>query len=219
MNDLAARCRSVLDRIRKAAERSGRDPATIRLIAVTKTVRAERIREAVQCGVAHIGENRLQEALEKQGALADLNVTWHFIGHIQTNKAAKIARAFDWVQSVDRIEAAQKLNQHAGPRRLPVLIEVKLHPEPAKSGVEIPHAPLLVENVRSCERLDLRGLMAIPPPSPDPETTRGYFTQLRRLAEKFGLPELSMGMTSDFEIAVEEGATMVRIGAALFGPR
>ena len=219
MTDFSVRYRCVLERIQEAAARSRRDPASIRLIAVTKTVSAERIREAVACGVGDIGENRLQEALPKREALAGLNITWHFIGHLQTNKAKKVVEAFDWVQSVDRSELAQKLNQQAAPKRLPVLIEMKLHAEETKSGVEESHLPQLVEALAHCEHLELRGLMAIPPFLEDPEAVRPYFKRLRELAGRFGLDELSMGMSHDFEVAIEEGATIVRVGSALFGER
>jgi PLP dependent protein len=198
--------------------RSGRDPASIKLIAVTKTVEPNSIRQAIECGIGDIGENRLQEALPKFEALADLQFTKHFIGHLQTNKAKKVVEKFDWVQCVDRAELAQKLNQ-AAVKPLPVLIEVKLHEEPNKSGVAEPALPLLAEECAACERLQLRGLMAIPPYFESGEDTRPYFRKLRELANRFKLPELSMGMSHDFEVAIEEGATMVRIGSALFGER
>ena len=219
MTDFPARYQRVLEAIQDAAVRSGRDPASVQLIAVTKTVSAERIREAVACGIRDIGENRLQEGLPKREALADLDVTWHFIGHLQSNKAKKVVEAFDWVQSVDRLELAQKLNQYAGARRLPVLIEVKLQAEESKSGVDELELPGLLDAVARFERLELRGLMAIPPYLENPEDVRPYFRKLRELAGRFSLKELSMGMSHDFEIAIEEGATMIRVGSALFGER
>jgi PLP dependent protein len=219
MTDFTARYQRVLGGIQDAAVRSGRDPASIRLIAVTKTVSAERIREAVACGIRDIGENRLQEGLPKREALADLDATWHFIGHLQSNKAKKVVEAFDWVESVDRLELAQKLNQHAVEKRLPVLIEVKLHAEESKSGVDEFELPELLDAVARFERLELRGLMAIPPYLENPEDVRPYFRKLRELAGRFGLKELSMGMSHDFEVAIEEGATMIRVGSALFGER
>ncbi len=218
MNDVSENCRRIFDRIRKAAGRSGRDPRSVRLIAVTKTVPPDLIRKAAECGVSDIGENRLQEALPKQETLRDLNLTWHFIGHLQTNKAKRVTSHFAWVQSVDRYELAEKLNQSAaGP--LNALIEVKLHEEPNKSGASEVELPALVEHVRRLDRLQLRGLMAIPPPFDNPEEARPYFRKLGELAGQFGLSELSMGMSHDFEVAIEEGATMVRIGTALFGVR
>jgi pyridoxal phosphate enzyme (YggS family) len=216
--NLRENCRRIHDRIHNAAAKSGRDPASIRLIAVTKTVPPEDIREAAECGITHIGENRLQEALPKREALKDLNLTWHFIGHLQTNKAKKVVENFDWVQCVDRMELAAKLNQ-AAEKPLPVLIEVKLHEEKNKSGIDATGLPDLVEQFGACERLQLRGLMAIPPPSENPEDARPYFRRLHELGHRFRLPELSMGMSHDFEVAIEEGATILRIGTALFGER
>ncbi len=218
MIDVRGNCRRVLDKIQSAAVKSGRDPSSVRLIAVTKTVPPVKIREAVDTGISHIGENRLQEALPKREALADLPLTWHFIGHLQTNKAKKAVEQFDWIQCIDRPELAEKLNQ-AAPRQLPVLIEVKLHDEPSKSGVVESELPGFIEHFRRYDRLDLRGLMVIPPFFENPEDVRPYFRKLRLLAEQFGLRELSMGMSNDFEVAIEEGATMVRVGSALFGER
>jgi hypothetical protein len=218
MNDVRENCRRILSRIRQAAAHSGRDSTSIKLIAVTKTVPPARIREAVECGIRDIGENRLQEALTKIQALAGLELSWHFVGHLQTNKAKKVVEHFDWVQSIDRIELAQRLNQAAS-RPLPVLIEVKLHEEPNKSGIDETQLPGLVDQFRSYENLRLRGLMAIPPFFDDPQDARPYFRKLRDLAGRFALSELSMGMSHDFEVAIEEGATMVRIGSALFGER
>jgi pyridoxal phosphate enzyme (YggS family) len=218
MTRVTDQCHRILERIHQAAARAGRDPAGIKLIAVTKTVPAESIREAVPCGIKHIGENRLQEALPKREALQDLDVTWHFIGHLQTNKARKVVENFDWVQCVDRPELAAKLNQTAT-KPLPVLIEVKLHEEPNKSGMDELHLPGFVSEFSRYSQLHLRGLMAIPPFFDDPEEVRPYFRKLRQLAERFKLTELSMGMSHDFEVAIEEGATMVRIGTALFGER
>jgi pyridoxal phosphate enzyme (YggS family) len=218
MNDVAENCRRVMDRIHSAAAKSGRTRQNVQLIAVTKTVSAERVRSAVESGITQIGENRLQEALSKRDALRDLRVTWHFIGHLQSNKARKVIENFDWIQSVDRSDLAEKLNQYAG-RRFPILIEVKLHDEPAKSGMPPEQLPELLNYLRNLKNLDVRGLMAVPPYSAASEDSRPYFRRLRELAQGFGLAELSMGMSHDFEVAIEEGATMVRIGTALFGER
>src|SRR5215471_8221194 len=152
----------ILDRIHAAAARSGRSPETIRLIAVTKTVPPARMREALEAGIRHIGENRLQEALPKRAELRDMAVTWHFIGHLQTNKAKKVVENFDWVQCVDRPELAEKLNQTTT-GELPVLIEVNLGAETSKSGTKPDGLEGLVENIKLYERIDLRGLMTIPP--------------------------------------------------------
>jgi pyridoxal phosphate enzyme (YggS family) len=208
----------VLDRIQHTAVRTGRDPALVKLIAVTKTVDSERIREAVQAGVHNIGENRLQEALPKREQLRGLGVTWHFIGHLQTNKARKAVENFDWIQCLDRMELAAKLS-HSATKPLPVLIEVKLHDEPNKSGLDEPELPAFIDQLKRYPYLQVRGFMAIPPFFENPEDGRPYFQRLRKLGERFRLSELSMGMSHDFEIAIEEGATMVRVGTALFGER
>jgi PLP dependent protein len=218
MTDVRENCRRILDRIHNAAARSSRDPASIRLIAVTKTVPPQTISQAVECGIRDVGENRLQEALPKIVALAEFPLTWHFIGHLQTNKAKKVVEHFQWVQCVDRLELAERLNQTAA-KPLPVLIEVKLHEEPNKSGMQEAGLPGFVERFRSYDRLELRGLMAIPPFFEDAEDVRPYFRKLSDLAREYALPEVSMGMSHDFEVAIEEGATMVRIGSALFGER
>ena len=218
MSDVRENCLRILDRIQQAAAQSGRDPASVKLIAVTKTVPPENICEAVDCGIRDIGENRLQEAIPKMEALSELPLTWHFIGHLQTNKAKKVVEHFQWVQSVDRPELAEKLNQSAL-KPLPVLIEVKLHEEPNKSGIDEAGLPSFVEQFKVYKQLLLRGLMAIPPFFENPEEVRPYFRKLGDLAKRFSLPELSMGMSHDFEVAIEEGATMVRIGSALFGER
>jgi pyridoxal phosphate enzyme (YggS family) len=209
---------NIQKRIHAAATRTNRDPRSITLIAVTKTVPASRIREAAACGVRNVGENRLQEAIPKIDELLDLGLTWHFIGHIQTNKAKKVAQTFEWIHSVDRTDVADKLGM-AAVKPLSILIEVKLHEEPGKSGAALLELPALIDRIRRHDKLKLKGLMAVPPFLENPEEVRPYFRQLRELARKYELPELSMGMTHDFEIAIEEGATMVRIGTGLFGTR
>jgi PLP dependent protein len=220
VTDIAGNVRRILDRIERAAKRSGRSPDSVRLLAVTKTVPLEHIRAAIACGVTHIAENRLQEALPKREALATESATWHFIGHLQTNKAKKVVENFDCVHSVDRAELAVALARQVSDRPpFPVLIEVKLQEEANKSGVAESDLPALVSSLKALPTLDLRGLMAIPPPVDDPEQARPFFRRLRMLAQDFGLSDLSMGMTHDFEVAVEEGATMVRIGTGLFGSR
>ena len=218
MNSVRENYLRILERIHEAAARSGRASETIQLIAVTKTVPPERIREAVVAGLHHVGENRLQEALPKREELHDLQLTWHFIGHLQTNKAKKVVENFDWVQCVDRPELAEKLNQTAT-RPLPVLIEVNMGGEVSKSGINPDSLESFVEGFRRYERLDLRGLMTVPPFFENAEEVRPYFAKLRQLAQHLGLRELSMGMSHDFEIAIEEGATLVRIGTSLFGER
>ena len=208
--------RRILERIAEASIRSGRRPESVRLVAATKTVEPVRIVEAVECGVRDIGENRVQEAEAKRAALAAFPLRWHFIGHLQSNKAGKAVRLFDWIQSLDRPGLARRLDQLVS-QSLPVLVEVQLEKEGAKSGVLEPDLTALVELVRSTRWLDLKGFMAIPPLAANAEGSRPYFRRVGELAARFGLPEVSMGMSHDFEVAIEEGSTMVRIGRALFG--
>ena len=219
MSEIAENYHHILDRMDTAARRSGRNVADIQLIAVTKTVSPDRIRAAVACGVSAIGENRLQEALTKREALADLPLQWHFIGGLQTNKARKAAELFDCIHSIDRQELALKLNGSVTGRKLKVLIEVNLGGELSKSGVAPAGLDELASAIRDCPNLELAGLMTVPPYMEDVEEVRPFFRALRQKAEALGLPELSMGMSHDFEIAIEEGATMIRVGTALFGAR
>jgi hypothetical protein len=220
--EMASALRAVQQRIEAAAERAKRDPAGVTLIGVTKTVAAPRVREAVQAGLGHVGENRVQEAASKKEPLGDLaGVTWHLIGHLQSNKAARAVELFDCIHSVDRSDLARRLDRAAAsrPQPLPVLVQVDLGHEPTKHGVDEEALDDLVAEVRSLAGLSLRGLMTIPPEVADPEDARPYFRRLRSLRDRLGLAELSMGMTGDFEVAVEEGATLVRVGRALFGER
>jgi PLP dependent protein len=217
------------ERIATAAERAGRRPEEITLVAVSKTHPANAIREAYEAGVRHFGENRVQEWEGKRGGTDGLAATWHLIGHLQSNKAARAAKLFHSVDSVDDFPIAQRLDRaraEAGATgKLRVLIEVRVAPEEAKSGVEITDLPALVEKFAGLSRLELAGLMCIPPFLEDAERVRPYFRRLREvrddLAKKLGLalPVLSMGMSHDFEVAIEEGATEVRVGTAIFGVR
>lgn len=219
---LAAALRAVHDRIEAACARARRDPAGITLIGVTKTVDAARVGAAVQAGLRHLGENRVQEAGTKKESLGVLaGVTWHLIGHLQSNKAARAVELFDCIHSVDRSDLAHRLDRAAAsrPEPLPVLVQVDLGHEPSKHGVHEAALDDLVAEVASLAHLSVRGLMTIPPESPDPEDARPYFRRLRSLRDRLGLAGLSMGMTGDFEVAVEEGATLVRVGRALFGER
>lgn len=217
----------VRERVARAAERSGRQAEDVRLIAISKTFPPERIREAYEAGVRDFGENRVQEAEAKRPALAGLDCTWHLVGHLQTNKAKPARELFHWIHSLDSARLAQKLHSASPPdsARLKVLIEVNLGGEAAKSGVKEEEIAALAEEVRRLASLELVGLMTIPPFLDDPEQVRPYFRRLRELAEKLRaagfaeLGELSMGMSHDFEVAIEEGATMVRIGTAIFGQR
>jgi PLP dependent protein len=216
--------RGNLDRVQAAiaaaCKRAKRSPDGVLLIAVSKTVEVERIRQAIAAGVPALGENRVQEARDKIEALGH-PVPWHLIGPLQTNKAKDAARLFDWVHSVDRLELAKELDRRATAlgRTVDALIEVNVGEEPQKAGVR-PHeiTPLLaaVEGLRG---IRIRGLMAIPPVADDAEQSRPHFRRLRELRDTLGLEHLSMGMSADFEVAVEEGATMVRVGTAVFGPR
>ncbi|MGQ9920692.1 MAG: YggS family pyridoxal phosphate-dependent enzyme [Desulfobacca sp.] len=228
--DLASvqRYQQLLAAIAVAARRVGRDSADVKLVGAAKTVPVARLRPVVAAGLSIVGENYLQEAKAKIAAL-DLPVSWHFIGHLQSNKAAAAVKLFDLIHSVDRLSLAQALARAAS--RLgkvqDILLEVNIAGEASKSGV----APAALEDLlRACAALPhlrVRGLMTMPPWSPDPEAVRPYFRQLRAAREQLqalNLPgvelvELSMGMSDDFVVAIEEGATLVRIGTALFGPR
>lgn len=209
-------------RIQQAAERSGRRRDDITLIAVSKQMPAEAIRAAYEAGVRDFGENYVQEWERKRAELGDLEgARVHLIGHLQSNKARRAAELFSSVQTVDSLRLARRLEEAAAARAtpLPVMIEVKLSPEESKSGIAPEQADELIAALRECRRLKLTGLMTVPPWSEDPEAVRPYFRRLRDLAQRYQLPHLSMGMSQDFEVAIEEGATHVRIGTALFGPR
>lgn len=223
MSRIASNLQSIHARVVAAAERSGRDPAEIKLIAVSKTHPPEVIREALAAGSNVFGENKVQEAEGKVLELGRDGIEWHLIGHLQSNKARKAVQLFDVIHSVDSIDIAQRLERictEEGREELPVLIQVDLAAEETKSGIAESDLSSLIEYVRSCERLKLIGLMILPPFFDDPEATRPYFQRLREIRDRF-LPggELSMGMSHDFEIAIEEGATMVRVGTAIFGER
>ena len=222
----------VRERIAAAARRAGRNPAEITLMGVSKTFPAERIREAYAAGLRVFGENRLQEFGGKVEALGDLpDAEWHMIGHLQTNKAAKAAELFDAVDSLDSVRLADRLNASAesAGKILPVLIEINVGGEQAKSGLA-PDSDELEQILRSAPRwanLEIRGLMTVPPYTEDPEGSRPYFRQLREIRDRIAARELprigagvlSMGMSHDFEVAIEEGSTCVRVGTAIFGER
>lgn len=224
---IAANIAQVRERITRAAERAGRRPDEIVLIAVSKTFPAGAIRAAYEAGLRHFGENRVQEWESKRPYLADLDATWHLIGHLQSNKARRAACLFHRVDSVDALPLAQKLDAAATAegKRLPVLIEVHLSDEATKSGAAEADLPGLAEGMVALSNIELRGLMSIPPFFEEPERARPYFQKLRKLrdhlAQRVGrvLPALSMGMSHDFEIAIEEGATEIRVGSAIFGAR
>ncbi len=231
---IAAKVAQVRERMMRAAEQAGRDPAGITLVAVSKTFPATAIREAYAAGVRHFGENRVQEWETKRSQLHDLEATWHLVGHLQTNKARRAARLFHTVDSLDSIRLAEKLEAalaeldtppSVAPARMPVLLEVRLAPEETKHGVEPEALPALAEAVLELRHLELRGLMCIPPWVENPEQVRPYFRLLRQLRDQLeqqlgcSVPELSMGMSHDFEVAITEGATQIRLGTAIFGAR
>jgi pyridoxal phosphate enzyme (YggS family) len=212
------RLEQVEERIERAAARAGRRREEITLIAVTKTFPAAAIREAYEAGLRDFGENYVQEFEAKRPEVAGLaGARFHLIGHLQSNKARRAAELFDSIQTVDTVKLARRLHEHA--QQLDVMIEVRLSEEATKSGVEPERLGELVAAVRGMEHLNLRGLMTMPPWFEDPERARPYFARLRELAARFSLPCLSMGMSDDFEVAIEEGATHIRVGTALFGPR
>jgi len=215
----------VTERIEKAAQKAGRNPKDIRLVAVSKTMEADRVREAIEAGVTILGENYVQEAQKKIEEIGK-PVSWHFIGHLQTNKAKVVVRLFDVIHSVDSVALAEELNRRAqqANQKIPIMIEVNLSGEATKFGTEEEKVTSLAQGVLKLDHLSLEGLMTMPPYFDDPEMSRPYFIQLRELKERLvkgGIPlkDLSMGMSNDFEIAIQEGATYVRVGTAIFGAR
>ncbi len=219
----------VQERIVAACHRAGRRPEDVKLVAVSKTVPAERIRQAYDLGLRDFGENRVQEADAKRSALSDLTATWHLVGHLQTNKAKLARELFHWVQSVDSFRVAQKLDQVAvsSGDKLSILLQVNLGEEPTKFGAGEEELIQLAEQVSALRSLELCGLMLLPPFFENPEQARPFFRRLSELAKTIearnfpsvSMRELSMGMSHDFEVAIEEGATIVRVGTAIFGPR
>jgi len=215
---VAQRLTLVRERVAQAAERSGRSPAEVTIVAISKLFPTQAIEEAAAAGIAHIGENRVQEAAAKVSSLRHLPVTWHMIGHLQTNKAKTALELFDIIQTVDSLRLAEALSRRAD-RAIPVLLEVNVAGEASKFGLSPQEVPQTAEAVARLPHLDMRGLMTMAPLVSDPEEVRPVFRELRRLRDALGLTELSMGMTDDFEVAIEEGATLVRIGRAIFGER
>ena len=208
----------VEDRIQRAAVSAGRPRDSITLVAVTKKFPPAIIREAYDCGLRVFGENYVQEFESKRAELGDLpGASFHFIGHLQSNKTRSAAELFQVIETVDSARLAQRLDQSG--TALEVMIEVKLSPEQSKSGAGPETLPTLIDAIRACPNLRLTGLMTMPPWNSDPECTRPFFRTLAALARRHGIPKLSMGMSHDFEAAIEEGATHIRVGTALFGPR
>lgn len=225
MSSISANLINVLYRIKLSAERTGRDAAAVKLIAVTKTVDVKRIKEAVSAGVTIIGESRVQEAREKFKEMGR-EVEWHLIGHLQTNKVRYIFDIFSLIHSVDSLPLAEEIQKRAEDRglRTDILVEVNLSGEKSKFGIQAEKAADLAKDISRLKNINIRGLMTIPPFSESPEDSRRYFRMLRGLRddiqrEGIEMKELSMGMSNDFEVAVEEGATMVRVGSAIFGER
>ncbi|ULA69437.1 MAG: putative enzyme [Nitrospira sp.] len=229
LGTIAGRVRAVFDEIQRAAVRAGRAPESVRLLAASKTVTVERLREAVDAGVRHLGENRLQEALQKIEALDREGVVWHFIGTLQRRKVKSVVGRFETIHSVDSLWLAEEINRQAKTigMRQRVLLEVNLGGESSKGGFAPPELAAALPALSAFEQLDIRGLMAIPPPMPTAEDARPYFRQLRQLAQaltaqgcrNINMQELSMGMSHDYAVAIEEGATYVRVGTAIFGAR
>jgi len=216
--NLSQRIEQVEQRIQSAAHRAGRKREEITLVAVTKKFDADVVREAHSLGLRVFGENYVQEFALKQPALADLlDAEFHLIGHLQSNKSRIAADLFQAIETVDSTKLARRLNESAKP--LEIMIEVKLSEEDAKAGAAPDELPELIDGIRSCEHLRLTGLMTMPPWDENPEITSPYFRKLAELARQYNLPNLSMGMSHDLEAAIEEGATHVRVGTALFGPR
>ena len=226
MTPISANLQAVLARIDAAARRSGRDPGSIRLLAVSKTWPAAQVRAAAAAGQRAFGENYVQEGVDKIGELAALGLEWHFIGPLQSNKTRPVAEHFDWVHSIDRLKIAERLagQRPTGMAPLDVCLQVNVSGEATKSGCAPAEAAALARAIAALPKLRLRGLMAIPEPVEDFEAQRRPFRQLRELYERLradGLPldTLSMGMSHDIEAAIAEGATMVRVGTAIFGER
>jgi len=226
MTTISANLQAVLARIGSAAQKYGRNPDDISLLAVSKTWPASDVREAVAAGQRAFGENYVQEGVEKSLELAALGLVWHFIGPLQSNKTRRVAETFDWVHSVDRLKIAERLSEQR-PESLPPLqicLQINVSGEETKSGVSLSELPQLARQVLQLPRLKLRGLMAIPAPNDDPTVQRQAFRCVREAYEQLQgqgvvLDTLSMGMTHDLEAAIAEGATLVRVGTAIFGER
>jgi len=222
VSTIAERVEAVRLRIAAACQRSGRSPEEVTVVAVTKGFPPEAVREGFAAGLNQFGENRVQEAQVKLPLLAGLapRPTWHMVGHLQTNKVKTVLSLFDIIQSVDSFHLAQEISRRAPQSvRVPVLLEVNVAGEAAKYGFSPDELPAAAGQVRDLPGLEVRGLMTVAPMAADPEEARPVFRRLRSLAESLDLRELSMGMSDDFEVAVEEGATIVRVGRAIFGER
>ena len=223
------RLEQIKQRIRQAAESCNRDAESVRLVAVSKTIATERVKDALECGVTILGENYIQEAREKFNALVQYPVGWHFIGHLQSNKAKYAVRLFDLIHSVDSLKLARELHKQAqkADKVQAILVQVNISGEGTKSGISAKEAPGLISEISRMENLSIKGLMTMPPYFYQPEKVRPFFAALRQLRDEIknqapanvSMQELSMGMTGDFEVAIQEGASLVRIGTAIFGER
>ncbi len=229
LETISDRVHAVLTKIRSAADHVGRPAHSIRLVAATKTVSVEEIRRGIDAGLSILGENRVQEALPKRSALTSAPVQWHFIGHLQRRKVRSIIGLFDLIHSVDSLELAQEIDCRAGIAGIQqdVLLEVNIGGESSKTGLCPDDVVSSVSTMARLSHIRVKGLMCIPPPTTDPESARPYFRQLRDLAGRIAalrvpsvsMDELSMGMSNDYQVAIEEGATLVRVGTAIFGER
>ena len=229
MSDIANRLEEVKDRIARAAHRCGRDAADVKLVAVSKTVSNQRVLEGIEAGITDLGENYVQEAREKIESLRPYKVSWHFIGHLQSNKAKFAVELFDWIHSVDSFKLAKELNKRAGAvgKTQNILVQVNISGEQTKSGIDPSQTIALMHQLADLEHLHVRGLMTMPPFFNAPDRVRPYFKALKDLQKdvnaeaipRIDMFELSMGMSGDFETAIEQGATLVRVGTAIFGER
>jgi len=224
--DLAVNLKAIQDRIEAACARTGRDPASVTLLAVSKSQSPDAVRAAADLGLNLFGENKVQEAKAKI-PLCPGNLRWHMIGHLQTNKCGDAVRFFELIQSVDSLELAEEINKRAGQaaKTMPILLEVNIAGEASKFGIPPDRLLKELDQINALKRIEIQGLMTIAPWTKEPEKVRPIFRQLRELKERSEqmlgapLPHLSMGMSGDFGVAIEEGATLVRLGTALFGPR
>ena len=224
---LRARFADVRDRIARVAGRAGRDPASVRLIAVSKTFDADHVRALADCGQIDFGENKVQEAVPKMVQTADLRLAWHLVGHLQSNKVKKVGAHFDVVHSVDAAALVPQLDEAAGSRAIKLLVQVDLAGEATKHGAREDELAGIFEAARRCRAAHAVGLMLLPPAADDPDQARPYFRALRAVRDRLVaqgvdpsmVNELSMGMSHDFEVAIEEGATLIRVGTAIFGSR
>lgn len=229
MDNIKDRLEKVKYRIKTAAEGCHRDPETVNLVAVSKTMPVSTVQKAIQAGVTILGENYIQEARDKISSLMSFPVSWHFIGHLQSNKAKYAVRLFDLIHSVDSLKLALELNKQAqkNAKIQQILIQVNISQEETKSGISVDDAVNLISEISQLENLSINGLMTMPPYFNQPEKVQPFFAALRDLRDQIeskaipnvSMDQLSMGMTGDFEVAIEEGATMVRVGTAIFGER